>query len=645
MANALSQLSSVGLQPQRRYVPQAYIANFPRSPTRLLANVGDFEHIWELIQTNEKARSLYEQLKNDSQGILQQPTPTRGDPSAEIIWVSREMLRRIYTLGLIYRLEGDNRYLDKAWENLQSVANFPDWNHASQFLDTAEMTHAFAIGYDWFPWTEKQRTTLRDAIVTKGLTPALQCYSSQPDFGWWVTSPSGWNMSCNGGIGMGALALSPELPELCQEILGHALQSLQLSMGDLAPDGAWPEGPTCWGSATYHSSTFLAALETAIGKDFGLGQMPGFSDTGLFPIYMTGPTVRTFNFGDSLDVGLGLEGAPQMLWLARQFGRSTYSWYVQTLTAGLNNIQSDDNNKYNNIEDSVPYPPPALNLLWFDPGERDPNSEGLPLDKNFGGRVQMASFRTAWNDGNALFVGLKAGDNTATHTHLDVGTFVVDALGRRWALDLGRDRYGLPGYWDGDGQRWTYYRMRAEGHNTLVLNPSNEPDQNPWTSAKITRFLSEPAKAFAIANLTPVYETSSRWLQKLERGIALLNRATIVVQDEITVSQPSELWWFMHTPASVQLDENERTAMLEQGGVRLWCALASPSDAKFSVLDAKPLPSSPNPPGQTPNSGVKKLAVHLSGVTSTILSVVMVPLSTGQEPPSQVPSVIPLAQW
>ncbi|MGH7945950.1 MAG: hypothetical protein ACREH8_23950 [Opitutaceae bacterium] len=44
-------------------------------------------------------------------------------------------------------------------------------------------------------------------------------------------------------------------------------------------------------------------------------------------------------------------------------------------------------------------------------------------------------------------VGFKAGRNTVNHAHLDLGTFTFDAGGVRWAGDLGRDDYNLPGYW------------------------------------------------------------------------------------------------------------------------------------------------------------------------------------------------------
>ena len=57
-------------------------------------------------------------------------------------------------------------------------------------------------------------------------------------------------------------------------------------------------------------------------------------------------------------------------------------------------------------------------------------------------------------------------------------------------FDLGADDYNMPGYFStgANGPRWNYYRLRAEGHNIIVLNPGLQPDQNPLASAKITKF-------------------------------------------------------------------------------------------------------------------------------------------------------------
>jgi hypothetical protein len=62
-------------------------------------------------------------------------------------------------------------------------------------------------------------------------------------------------------------------------------------------------------------------------------------------------------------------------------------------------------------------------------------------------------------------------------------------------------------------------------------------------------------------------------------------------------------------------------------------------------MEAEPLPASPHPERQAKNDGVRKLAVHLSGVTDGRLAVLLVPLREGQAAPSRVPEVSPLAEW
>ena len=59
-------------------------------------------------------------------------------------------------------------------------------------------------------------------------------------------------------------------------------------------------------------------------------------------------------------------------------------------------------------------------------------NQGLsPRDAIFRG-VEVATLRSEWESRDAVFVGFKAGDNKANHSHLDLGTFVLDALGKRW---------------------------------------------------------------------------------------------------------------------------------------------------------------------------------------------------------------------
>ena len=173
----------------------------------------------------------------------------------------------------------------------------------------------------------------------------------------------------------------------------------------------------------------------------------------------------------------------------------------------------------------------------------------MPLDKYFRD-AEVGMFRSAWNDRNALWVAFKAGSNAVNHSHLDLGTFVLEALGQRWFVDLGADNYNLPGYFG--RQRWDYYRLRAEGHNTLLINPGSGPDQDPRAATKIVRFEApgDGGSQSAVLDLTPAYAAHAT---KVQRTISLHDRRWVTIRDEIETQAPAEVWSLLHTPADIAL--------------------------------------------------------------------------------------------
>jgi hypothetical protein len=581
---------------------------------RLLMTDADFAQLKQRVLTEEPLRTWHTNLLKQARAIMKAPPSKYELPDGlRLLANSRQVLDRVQTLALLYRLDGDKRYADRAWLELDAAAHFKDWN-PRHFLDTAEMTRAFAMGYDWLYdyWTPEQRQILRTAIVEKGIIPALKI---EHEHGWWSVSQFNWNQVCNSGIGMGALAIADDEPQLAGDFLHAALQSIQIAMAGYGPDGAWPEGPGYWNYATGYNVAFLAALQTALGTDFGLTKIKGFSEAGTFPVFDSGPTGLNFNFADA---HAEIIRCPAMFWLAREFNQPLYGWHQSLVAEGS-----------------------PLDMIWYDAQFVHPPTTPLPLDKYYR-HTEVVTMRSAWGDTNALFVGFKAGDNKANHSHLDLGTFVLDALGERWVMELGSDNYNLPGYFDTNGKRWLYYRLRAEGNNTLVINPTNGPDQNPRAWAPIVKFESNPDKTFAIADLTEAYAGS---VQKAERGVEMLNRNTILIQDEIETIRPSELWWFLHTQARVKIAPDGSSALLTQPGKRLLVTVVSPTDARFTVLPPKPLPTSPHPAGQNKNKGVSILAIHLENVTSLRLVVRFTPFLQGESAPAGNNEIKALSDW
>ncbi len=584
----------------------------PNHP-RLLLSESEFALLPERVRGDSLLASWATKLAHDAEEILVvSPAEYARPDGVRLLDVGRQVKERVLTLALAYRLTGNRQFADRAWNELEAAGGFPDWN-PSHFLDTAEMTAVFALAYDWLfeVWTPEQQAFLRRAIVEMGLRPAWKRYQNRTPRGW-PSRADNWNLVCNGGIGLGALAVAEWEPELAGAVLDEALRSVRPAMREFAPEGAWPEGPHYWLYGTTYNVLLLAALESALGTDFGLTTIPGFAACGRYAIHVQGPTGDSYNYSDAVAQPIH---APQMLWLARVFNQP---WFAarQLQIAG----------------------PEPLDLVYLSQNPPRGAIIAEPLDAWFR-RAEFASFRGDWTDPDATWIGFKAGDNKASHSHLDLGSFVLEALGTRWAVDPGRDDYNLPGYF-GD-QRWDYYRLRAEGHNTLVINPGPGPDQDPSAAAPIVRFASRPDYSFAIADLSAAY---ARDAHHVRRGIALRQRKEVLVEDEWRLRRPGEVWWFLHTEARIELGAAGSSAMLSESRNRMAVRILSPTGATFSTRSAEPLPDSPHPMKQASNKG-SVLCIRIPGTKEARLAVLFRPLVEGESEPASRPAVAPLESW
>lgn len=487
------------------------------------------------------------------------------------------------------------------------------------------MTAGMAIGYDWLyhDLTADQRQTLRTAIIKHGLEPGMRSYEGKAPYGWWVRAHNNWNQVCNGGMIAGALAVADEKPELAATIINKAVESLPLAMRNFGPDGGWFEGPGYWGYAMMYNALAIACLDSALGSDFGLSRIEGFDRAADFYIQMAGATGNSFNYADA---NVSATQHSSLFWLAKKFKRP--DWASYQARHGKPNAES---------------------LLWYEPALISNTVVDLPNLAYFRG-VEVASARTRWHDDQALFIGVKAGRNGVNHDNLDLGSFIFEALGERWFIDLGPDDYNLPAYFGKN--RYTYYRLRAEGHNTLVINPGrSQPDQAP--NAMCTLIAREADGVSVITtDLTPAY--AGHGATRVQRTFALADDA-LTVTDTIELDGPGDAWWFCHTPADVTLAEDGRSASLAIKDKNLRVQLEAPAGASLVLMDATPLPGSPAPAGQNPNNGakllnasrdfhivrvgdtprwgepdpakaVRKLAIHLTGVTTTTVRLTASPI-------------------
>jgi hypothetical protein len=571
------------------------IADHPR----LAALNEDIAVTRQLIADDPLARRWYLRIHESAERFTQEPLLEYSE--SEPRRVSRRALLRITTLGAVYRISGEQRYALRAIEELVNVCQFRDWGDQATFLATAEMTAAVGFGYDWTygVMSPSEREVVRQGLIRHGLRPGLEEYSKGRG---WPEAQHNWNHVCNGGLIVGALAIVSEEPRVAQQVLSKARQSLQNGMSGFAPDGAWEEGPTYWNYATRYLGFAIASLQTALGNDWGLSRAPGLANTGLFRIHTNGPTNQPFNFADSED---DVGNSAQMHWFARSMNRPEFAAFEADFSRNDPNV---------------------FDLLWYRP-VGDGLLDRLPRSAVFRG-VDLVCMRGAWNDPMTTYVAMKGGSNQAHHGHLNLGTFVLDALGQRWVVALGGDNYDLPGYFSED-RRWDYYRCGTAGQNVLMFDEHN---QDPSARTRIRSHRFGAGRSDAVIDLSEAYRPHARWAM---RGIALLQGRDVLVQDEFQLSRDGDVRWGVHTTADVEL--RGRTALLRQSGQTMAVRVLGPPNAQFEVRHVRlDEPQKPSPPG------LNKLVVRLED--SRRQTGVAVLFSPG-EGRVDVPPFVPLNQW
>jgi hypothetical protein len=572
---------------------------------RLMASEATFEGIRQAVTTSALHEHVGDLVIRQADALMEVEPVERVVTGRRLLGESRKCLMRTSTLAMAYHLTGDPRYAVRCQDEMLSAAVFSDWN-PSHFLDVGEMTLALAIGYDWLydQLDPEARTAIREAIIEKGLRT-----SQRDDYQGWVRATNNWGQVCHAGMVAGALAVLEDEPDLAADIVHRALVNVPRSMSAFAPKGSYPEGPGYWVYGTSFNVILIDLLDSVVGTDFGLSAAPGFAETGQYVNLMTGPSGRYFNYADGGD---GRPMLPVLHWFAERYDRPDWVRHEPEAIA-----RAADSWRPGNAASGGDRLFP-LTLLWLREHEGNPEIQ-MPLHWTSGGSVPVSVHRSSWTDANAAYVGFKAGSPSAPHGQMDVGSFVLDADGVRWAWDLGAEGYhGIESrgmnLWSSaqDSDRWTIFRQSNSGHNTLVID--GQP-QIAAGDAPITRFSPDPAFPHSVADLSAVYEGQA---DSVRRGIALLPSGEVLIQDSLTGLAPgSVVRWGMITRAEPG-ETGGAVLPLTMDGAELTLRLLSP-DASWEVFQTDPPPNewdSPNPGtrmvgfrAEAPESGNLELAV------------------------------------
>ncbi|GAB3894883.1 hypothetical protein GCM10028803_10550 [Larkinella knui] len=534
----------------------------------------------------------------------------------------REALRRLFALAYGWRLTGRQAYFDRAKHEFWMALILFSW-HREQVEHLAELTTAASLAYDWLyvNLTPREREFAQKTILKKGLEAALAPRDSS-----WSVPTDYQRQVINTGLVFGALAIYESQPELARSILNRSIRSTRQLVALYEPDGAYPYSYSAWSYATSFTALLISALQTEFKTDFGLLDQPGFLKTANYGLHMRTPSGNCFNYGET---ALEAPLQPVQFWLAPRADNPWALWkeHNELVSKGATTWQKEALL-------------PAL-VIWSSQHQSRPVPSPTPSSVWVGrGQTPLALLRSSWNDSTALFMGLKAGTPALAGAHMDIGSFVAEAQGVRWAIDLGpqnSDSLQLAGVavqeTNQNSPRWLVYRNSTMGHNTLVVNYGA---QMVTGFAPIVSYSSQPAFRNAITDLTSLYAGD---LIRAWRGVALVDGRSMLVQDEVeTGAKETVVRWAFVTGAQVELIDSHR-AILHQSGRKLLVAL-EPS----SGLTLRTWSTGPRYEHDSANPGTMQVGFETTIPPQTKRSW-KVDLIPGNVPPETVSPMMPLAQW
>lgn len=599
-------IASIGCKKSETSSKDAFEMDHPR----IILLKGEEAAIKKSIKASPVWGKMHQAILDECDQIIPLPPIERIQIGRRLLDKSREALRRIFFLSYAYRTTGDLKYAERAEKEMVYIAGFSDWN-PSHFLDVAEMTMAMAIGYDWIydRLSDESKVAIREAILKKGLEPSLDSkYNS------WLRATHNWNQVCNAGMVFGALAILEDHPDIARQMIDRAMETIHLPMEDYEPDGAYPEGYGYWNYGTSFNVLFNSAIDKAFPGRFDYPKHPGYLKTGSFLKSMIGPTGASYNWGDA---GGGGSLSPAMFWFAEKNNDPSLLWVEKQY------LDSEDYSRFtgNRILPAV--------MIWGKNIRMETITE--PSSKMYvgQGKMPLVLARTSWNDLNAIYLGFKGGSPSVNHGHMDIGSFIVEADGVRWAIDMGSQSYeslesrGMSIFGrTQDAVRWTILRLNNYIHNTLTVNGEL---QRVNGYAKIEKHGDDPAFMFGVTDMSTLYDGQ---LAQAVRGAAIVDGKYVVIRDELKAGdKKAKVRWQMLTGTDVAIT-GKNSATLTKDGKQLTVRVDEPANVTLTTWSSQPTTDYDAP---NPGTILVGFETELPANSPAVFQVKLIPGSSSEE--------------
>ena len=551
--------------------------NLNKQLPRLILNQSTEKNLKEKLHSDPVIQNVYQAIKLNAEAVFEEKIINLDIPLEERtqdnqLDISRDMLHRMNMLAMVYRMEKDQRILERINDEVVAACNFPTWN-PRHFLDVGEMSLAIALALDWTAGDLPQSTIdlAKNSLIEKGIKSSWPESGKNPG---WAYSNNNWNQVCNGGMVAASIAVAELEPELAAKTIHRAIDGMVNALAAYGPDGVYPEGATYWNYGTSFTVVTAAIFESAFGTDFGIAGYPAFKESAIFRVLSNAPSGMLYNFADCGD-RRSRNGDFTLAWFASKTGNKTFFEKERFLKS------PEEMGKLSRLA--------GIALVWLAQFE-EKGEVTVPTEWKGDGANPVVFFTGGENDPHDYYFGGKGGRGTVNHGNMDGGSFVFELDGVRWVIDPGNyhsygpiERTGFNLWSDcQDCDRWKLLNKNNFGHSTISVNNQLHVVDG---KAEIIDFKSGETPEATI-DLTPTFEGQ---LKSAQRIFIKDSPISLLIEDIIEISEESELiTWQLITQAEVDIVDDG--AVLKQDGKTLKVKNLSHPEITFSVISLDPPP-------------------------------------------------------
>lgn len=444
-------------------------------------------------------------------------------------------LEAAFNLAFLYQMTGEAPYAAKAFEHAEIICALDTWVQGAHTfpviyqrvwpagarddqvvftydITTSGTSQRLALIYDWLyaALAKPQRDRLRSALLEKGITRVRGNY----EYFWWATAyRCNWSGICHSGLGLAALALLNEDPQLV-DVIARSTEGVSAMLDHVGPDGGWQEGRGYWAYGVGESVRFIEALRRASAGKIDLFRHRSLAQHPLdFALYGL-----TAGFCDGSGAPVGETAMVNKL--VQESGDATAAWYAQHFVRSRHDVFA------------FIWPTPAITPQAPTDGSRFfPSIDWAVLRKDFAA--------------SSVTVATKAGMNDDPHHgHLDCGTFTLTWQNQSFVGEVPRSSYDETYF---SALRWGYLEARTNGHNCILVNGeeqicAKEKDQ-PWKDGiggHVTTFANE--KDWSAVAMDPTHAYPGRELKGWKRWIILEKETNVVlVVDQVQCAAGAQI--------------------------------------------------------------------------------------------------------